>query len=1006
MAKIYGNTVTTPMPVADWNQTDENKADYIKNKPTILTEEDVVEIMVENGGIGGGDGSTGVLVSVEEVYVGTEPPTNEDVKIWVNPDGESTGGAGFGSSGFSPIIDVDKEGDVTTLTITDVEGTKTVTINDGEDGQDGVGIASIKQTVTSTVDGGDNVVTVTLTDGQVETFVIKNGTTGSGDSTGESGEDGFSPTITANKIGKETTLTITDVNGTQNVVIYDGADGVIGQDGVGIQSIQQTTTSTTDGGNNVVTVTLTDGQTSTFTVKNGTKGSDGSAGQNGSDGFSPTITANKVGKETTISITDKNGSNEVVIYDGADGVIGKDGEQGIGIQSITQTTTSTEDNGVNELTVTLTDNTSHTFEVRNGSKGSDGTPGQAGKTPVKGTDYFTQSDINDMVDATYTKISNDNLGMLNTRFGNIPSYHYDEVGRVVKQILTLKKAHPNHIVFGAISDNHIDHTNAESMTSVRHAVFALENVGAFSHCDFIANLGDNIKDKIYDSFLTDAIYMDNISGYTLKSLNAYNLVGNHDKSENTAMLFDFIGKYNSFDNHGTTKLRGYGYDDYEDKKVRVICLNTCDYWNTSGGNGMSYEQKEWFMSALDLSKKESCEEWMIVILSHIPLDFLGGDYNKAADLKAILSAYNSKGFVSIECNCGGSYKSGQGQVDYDTYNGKTISYNYAESYQDKSLPAIVNIHGHLHNNIYGKLKYIDDNTELDIIRISTPNSSCTHGETVRYPEAGDYSVDTQVRKVPGSAKDTSATFYFIDLDTNIVYSVGYGADTDRTISLGELQPNNYFVRYELTNCTNHSNNVTAIAGASYIATIKLATGYELYSCSITMGGAVLTEDQYSMSNDGETVIITINEVTGSIVITAVAEIDLPYNNLFDPSKEGFADAVRFSSDGSTTGASGYVSNYIKCSVGDTIYVRCPDGTYAEGTGLNNRCIAIYNSNKTALFVSYPGDMPEGTFDDDGKGFHYTVIQEGAEWFRVAGNEFGKYQNFVVTVNEPILGEEE
>ena len=50
MAKIYGNTVTTPMAVPDWNQTDENRADYIKNKPTILTEEDVVELIGENGG--------------------------------------------------------------------------------------------------------------------------------------------------------------------------------------------------------------------------------------------------------------------------------------------------------------------------------------------------------------------------------------------------------------------------------------------------------------------------------------------------------------------------------------------------------------------------------------------------------------------------------------------------------------------------------------------------------------------------------------------------------------------------------------------------------------------------------------------------------------------------------------------------------------------------------------------------------------------------------------------
>lgn len=35
MAKIIGNTTATPTPVADWDQTDNKKADYIKNKPTI-----------------------------------------------------------------------------------------------------------------------------------------------------------------------------------------------------------------------------------------------------------------------------------------------------------------------------------------------------------------------------------------------------------------------------------------------------------------------------------------------------------------------------------------------------------------------------------------------------------------------------------------------------------------------------------------------------------------------------------------------------------------------------------------------------------------------------------------------------------------------------------------------------------------------------------------------------------------------------------------------------------
>ena len=72
------------------------------------------------------------------------------------------------------------------------------------------------------------------------------------------------------------------------------------------------------------------------------------------------------------------------------------GADGIGIQSVEQTTTSTVDGGINVITVTKTDGTSSTFTVRNGSKGSTGATGAAGKdgyTPVRGTDYWTADDI-------------------------------------------------------------------------------------------------------------------------------------------------------------------------------------------------------------------------------------------------------------------------------------------------------------------------------------------------------------------------------------------------------------------------------------------------------------------------------------------------------------------------------------------------------------------------------------------------------------------------------------
>lgn len=51
---------------------------------------------------------------------------------------------------------------------------------------------------------------------------------------GDTGDDGFSPTVTSSKSGKTTTLTITDVNGTSTATILDGEDGPTYTAGSGI----------------------------------------------------------------------------------------------------------------------------------------------------------------------------------------------------------------------------------------------------------------------------------------------------------------------------------------------------------------------------------------------------------------------------------------------------------------------------------------------------------------------------------------------------------------------------------------------------------------------------------------------------------------------------------------------------------------------------------------------------------------------------------------------------
>lgn len=166
-----------------------------------------------------------------------------------------------GEDGFSPIITtkeisngneltiLDKNGsttiviedgipvthrwDGTTLSVTSASGTSSANLvgQTGEPGIPGIGITKIEQTTTSSVSGGVNTITITMSDGNSYTFDVKNGT-----------------------------------------------QGVAGQTGVGVSGVEQTTTSSADGGANVITVTLSDGTTSKFTIMNGSKGSSGSNG--------------------------------------------------------------------------------------------------------------------------------------------------------------------------------------------------------------------------------------------------------------------------------------------------------------------------------------------------------------------------------------------------------------------------------------------------------------------------------------------------------------------------------------------------------------------------------------------------------------------------------------------------------------------------------------------------------------------------------------------------------
>lgn len=84
---------------------------------------------------------------------------------------------------------------------------------------------------------------------------------------------------------------------------------------------------------------------------------------------------------------------------------GLKGDQGIGIKSIVQTTTSTENGGTNILTVTLDDDRSAQFQVRNGN--------------AETIDSYTKSEIDDIVDQIQGQVSSIHGNMTVVAAGSI-----------------------------------------------------------------------------------------------------------------------------------------------------------------------------------------------------------------------------------------------------------------------------------------------------------------------------------------------------------------------------------------------------------------------------------------------------------------------------------------------------------------------------------------------------------------------------------------------------------
>ena len=231
----------------------------------------------------------------------------------------------------------------------------------GRNGVDGIGILSIVKTSTS---GNVDTYTITLTDNSTVTFTVTNGKDGVRGAQGQRGNDGETPVITIGANGNW------QINGVDTGIPARGAQGEKGADGVSIVSVVKTDT---EGLVDTYTIYFSNGETSTFTVTNGSDGGQGIQGLPGNDGHTPIII---IGDDGNWYIDGLNSGIK------AQGPKGDQGEAGRGIESI-------EYYGSNDLVdtyiITYTDGTVSYFTVTNGADGGQGIQGPAGNDGVAPT---------------------------------------------------------------------------------------------------------------------------------------------------------------------------------------------------------------------------------------------------------------------------------------------------------------------------------------------------------------------------------------------------------------------------------------------------------------------------------------------------------------------------------------------------------------------------------------------------------------------------------------------
>lgn len=580
---------------------------------------------------------------------------------------------------------------------------------------------------------------------------------------------------------------------------------------------------------------------------------------------------------------------------------------------------------------------------------------------------------------------------------DIPDYVKAEALSVAEKVKAVLKS--DSIVFLAVSDFHHAGEQTDSwQTNINagnlHACMALKALAyVLPEIDFACMLGDITfgSQATTEALLKSQIA--EINGWldeAYKGIPQFRTVGNHDTGEYSTLvgaeyLFSTIGKYCEGATYGSTEY-GYCYRDFADKKLRVICLNTCE-GETIGGASANYvcspAQRLWFAQTLhDVGSKSDAASWSVLVLAHYPLDY-GGTYPMSNIVKAYVE--------------GGS----------TTENGTVVNFN-----GHNAAKFVANVHGHNHCFQFGKLHSVANGqgTEFDAWRMCTPNA-CFYrnnsGVTTIYGISfGD---PAPYDKTAGTGKDTAFNINVLNPSEQAIYSFCYGAGIDRTIGYAAT------VYRSITNSLSHVSNSNAAVsvedGAAYSATLTADSGYTMGTVAVKMGGTDITSTAYTASSGA----ISIASVTGDVVITAVATKVVTYINLVPTAVDSsgasapYTDGKYLGSNGAPSDMSGFVTTgFIPFDGGaEHVYRIGGDGIAWNTYGCR---IAWYNANyslkgsvisyeKIGSSIYYPSKVEDANVAAAFSTDKNVAPPNGAAFFRVSAK--GSGANLIITLDQEI-----